>query len=135
MTFIWIGLIITLTLIELLTSNLITIWYVISSIIALALSLFIDSYLIQFSIFSIIGTILLLFFRDNFFNILKEKREKLLLGKTAIVCEEVSKKKTGKVKVGYKKYNAVANKKIKKDKKVKIIGINGYILKVEEVKK
>ena len=135
MTFIWIGLIITLTLIELLTNNLITIWYVLSSIIALVISFFTDSYFIQFSFFSIIGTILLLFFRDKFLNIIKEKRENQLLGKTAIVCEEITKKKKGKIKIGYRRYNAFASKKIKEGKKVKIVSINGCILKVEEVKK
>ena len=135
MTFIWIGLIITLSLIELLKSNLITIWYVLSSIISFVLSFFIDSYLIQFCVFSIIGTLLLFFYRDNALKILKEKKEKLLIGKTAIVCEEISKKKMGKVKIGYRKYNASSNKKIKKEKNVKIVGINGHILKVEEVKK
>ena len=135
MIFIWIGLIICLTLIELLTNKLITIWYVLSSIMALILSLFMDSYLIQFSVFSITWTILLLLFRDKFSNILKEKRKKLLLGKIAIVSEEITKKKVGKIKIGYRKYNAISNKKIKKEKKVKIIDISGCILKVEEVKK
>lgn len=135
MAFIWIGLIITLTLIELLNGNLITIWYVLSSIVALLLSFFINDYLIQFSVFSIIGTILLFCFRDKFLNIVKEKIEKLFIGKTAVVCEEITKKKLGKVKIGYRKYNAIATKKIKKDKFVNIIGINGYTLIVEEVKK
>lgn len=134
MTFIWIGLIITLTLIELLKNNLITIWYIFSSICALFLSFFIDNYFIQFGVFSVIGTALLLFFRDKFLIILKEKREKILIGKTAIVIEDITKKKIGKIKIGYRMYNAISNKKIKKGAIVKIVSIDGYILKVEEEK-
>lgn len=75
MVWIWIGLVVTLTLIELLTKRLITIWYVVSALIALMLSLFVDSYLIQFSVFSVLGTILLFTVRDYSFNILKNIKQ------------------------------------------------------------
>lgn len=79
MTWIWLGLIITLTLIELLTKNVVTIWYIASAIVSLILSLFIDSFLIEFFIFAIIGTILLFTTRDYLINkirLLKKKAGK-----------------------------------------------------------
>ena len=79
MTWIWLGLIITLTLIELLTKNIVTIWYIGSSSISLILSFFIDSFLIEFLVFAIIGTILLFTTRDYLIkkiNELKSKRDK-----------------------------------------------------------
>ncbi len=78
MIWIWLGLIVALTLIELLTTKLITIWYVLSAIIALISSLFIDSYLIQFSVFAVIGTILFFTVRDYFLiklNNIKNKKK------------------------------------------------------------
>ena len=76
MIWIWLGIIVTLTLIEILTKNLVTFWYIGSAIIALILSLFIDSYLIQFLVFVIIGTILLFTVRDKFIIKRKELRNK-----------------------------------------------------------
>ena len=45
MVWIWLGLVIALTLIEVLTTNLVTIWYIASALVSLILSLFINSYL------------------------------------------------------------------------------------------
>ena len=66
MLWIWIGLVVALLLIEVLTKKLITIWYVLSGIISFILSFFTDSYLIQFLVFSILGTVLLFVLRDYF---------------------------------------------------------------------
>lgn len=77
MTYIWIITIILLALGELMTSNVATIWYVISGIVALILSLFIDNYVIEMLVFIILGTILLIIFRPILNSYLKEKISKL----------------------------------------------------------
>ena len=76
MAWIWLGLIITLTLIELLTKNIVTIWYIGSSIISLILSLFIDNFFIEFLVFAIIGTILLFTTRDYLIKKIDERKSK-----------------------------------------------------------
>ena len=133
---IWLGLIITLTLIELLTANLVTVWYIASAILALVLSIFIDNYLIQFSVFVIVGTILLFTTRDYLMRLLVKKKEKTnldrVVGMTGVVTEEISKNKPGEVKVDGKKWTAISDKKIKVDSIVKILEIDGVKLKVEE---
>jgi len=137
MVWIWLGLVIALTLIEVLTTNLVTIWYIASALISLILSFFVDSYLIQFSVFVIVGTILLFTTRDYLLKLLVKKKEKTnldrVVGMTAIVTEEITKKKPGEVKVDGKKWTAIANKKIKVDSTVKVLEIDGVKLKVEEV--
>lgn len=132
MVWIWIGLIITLTLIELLTTNLITIWYVGSAFVALILSFFIDSYLIQFFVFAILGTILLFVVRDKVLKILNEKKKDKIINKVGVVIEEIKKNKAGKIKLNNRKYIAIANKKININHKVKVIEIDGVKLKVVE---
>jgi membrane protein implicated in regulation of membrane protease activity len=136
MMWIWLGLIITLTLIELLTANLVTVWYIASAILALILSIFIDNYLIQFSVFVIVGTILLFTTRDYLMKLLVKKKEKTnldrVVGMTGVVTEEISKNKPGEVKVDGKKWTAISDKKIKVDSIVKILEIDGVKLKVEE---
>lgn len=137
MVWIWLGLVIALTLIEVLTTNLVTIWYIASALVSLILSFFVDSYLIQFSVFVIVGTILLFTTRDYLLKLLVKKKEKTnldrVVGMTAIVTEEITKKKPGEVKVDGKKWTAIANKKIKVDSTVKVLEIDGVKLKVEEV--
>ena len=132
MLWIWIGLIISLLLIELLTNNLVTIWYVGSAIIALILSIFIDNYFIQFLVFAILGTILMFTLRDNAAKLIREKIKEKLLNKQGIVVEEVRKNKPGKVKINKRKYSATSSKKINVGHFIKVVEINGNKLKVIE---
>lgn len=59
MGYFWLGIVIFLTIIEAATVDVLTIWYVISGIITIILSFFIDNFILQFAIFTILGTILL----------------------------------------------------------------------------
>ena len=77
MIWIWLGLIIVLTLLELSTKNLVTIWFVGSAIVSLILSIFVDNYFIQFIVFVLLGTILLVTCRDYLLKIIKAKKIKL----------------------------------------------------------
>jgi len=137
MVWIWLCLVIALTLIEILTTNLVTIWYIVSALIALVISLFIDNYLIQFSVFVILGTILLFTTRDFLIKLLVKNKETTnldrVIGMTGVVTEEINKKSIGEVKVDGKRWSAIADKKIKVDSTVKVLEINGVKLRVEEV--
>jgi membrane protein implicated in regulation of membrane protease activity len=136
MVWIWLGLVVTLTLIEILTTNLVTIWYIASALVALVLSFFIDSYLTQFAVFVILGTVLLFTTRDYLVKLIVKKKEKTnldrVIGMTGVVTEEITKKKAGEVKVDGKRWTAIADKKIKVDSTVKVLEIDGVKLKVEE---
>ena len=68
----WLILVIILALIELLTINLATIWFVISGIVALIISIFIDNYTLQFSVFVIGGVILLITTKPILTKLLKQ---------------------------------------------------------------
>ncbi|MBR6690493.1 MAG: NfeD family protein [Bacilli bacterium] len=138
MVWIWLGIVIVLTLLELATVNLVTVWFIASAIVSLILSIFVDSFFIQFLVFVILGTILLITTRDYLLKWLGNKKEKTnldrVIGMEAIVTEEIGKNKPGEVKVDGKRWTAVANKKIKVNSTVKVLEINGVKLKVEEVK-
>ena len=81
MIWIWLGIIIVLTLLELSTKNIVTIWFVGSAIVSLILSIFIDSYFIQFLVFVILGLILLVTLRDYLVKLIKDKKIKWLMKK------------------------------------------------------
>lgn len=137
MVWIWLGIIIALTLIEIATVNLVTIWFIASATVSLILSLFIDNYFIQFLVFVVLGVILLFTTRDYLLKLLGNKETKTnldrVVGMTAIVTEEIKKNVPGEVKVDGKRWTAIANKKIKINSIVKVLEIDGVKLKVEEV--
>ena len=139
MVWIWLGIVIALTFIELATVNLVTIWYIASALISLVLSFFIDSFFIQFLVFVIVGTILILTTREYLLKFLGNKSQKTnldrVVGMTAIVTEEIKKNVSGEVKVDGKKWTAISNKKIKVGSEVEVLEIDGVKLRVKEVVK
>lgn len=137
MAWLWLCIVIVLTLIEVSTINLVTIWFIASGIIAMILSLFVDNYFIQFFIFVVLGIILLITTRKYLVNISSNKAEKTnldrVIGENAIVTLEIDKNKIGEVKIDGKKWSAISSKKIKEGSTVKVLSIEGVKLKVEEV--
>lgn len=61
MFYMWLGIIIILALIEIMTVNLTTIWFVMSGLVTLILSFVIDNILIQMFVFVVLGLILFIF--------------------------------------------------------------------------
>ena len=137
MFWIWIGIVISLALIEILTINLTTIWFVASGLLSLILSIFIDNYLIQFGVFVIGGFLLLVFTRSYLLNKINIGAIKTNLDRVidsvGIVTEEIKNNKPGEVKIDGKKWTAISNKEIEKGKKVLIKRIEGVKLIVEEI--
>ena len=137
MFWIWIGIVISLALIEILTINLTTIWFVASGLLALILSIFIDNYLVQFGVFVIGGFLLLIFTRSYLLNkinigVIKTNLDRVI-DSVGIVTEEIKKNKPGEVKIDGKKWTAISNKEIEKGKNVLIKRIEGVKLIVEEI--
>ena len=136
---VWLILVIILALIELLTINLATIWFVISGIVALILSIFVDNYTVQFSVFVIGGVILLITTKPVLTRLIKEHKEKTnidrIIGMTGTVTEKITKEKNGAVKIDGKEWTAYADKQIKKGEIVKVLEIKGVKIKVERERK
>ena len=137
MVWIWLGIVLFLTLVEASTAGLVTIWFVASGIVAMIISIFIDNYLVQFSVFVLLGILLLITTRKYLVKLLGNKDEKTnldrVVGMTAIVTKEISKNNPGEVKVDGKYWTAISDKKIKVQSTVKVLGIDGVKLSVEEV--
>lgn len=137
MFYIWLAVVILLAIVEIISINLTTIWFVISGVLALFLSFIIDNFIIQFAVFVIMGIVLLITTKPYLERILKSRQVKTNLdrveGMTGIVTGEITKKGFGEVKVDGKLWTAYADKKIKINTMVKILKIDGVKLKVEEV--
>ena len=138
MTIIWLLIVIALALIEVFTINLCTIWFIVSGIVALILSIFDVTVSVQIATFVILGTVLLFTTRKPLEKMLNKTKQKTnidrVLDMEGIVTEEIDKNLPGEVKVDGKKWTAISDHKIPKDATVKILKIEGVKLIVEEVK-
>lgn len=136
MFYIWVAIIILLSIVEVMTINLTTIWFVVSGLLALALSFVTDNFMIQLGVFCIGGILLLITTRPLLTKWLSTKKVSTnldrIIGMRGIVTEEITKNGTGEVKVDGKKWTAYADKKIMVDSTVKVLLIDGVKIKVEE---
>ena len=118
----WLITIIILTIIELATEGLVTIWFITSGIIALIVSLFINSFYIQFLVFGSLGIILIITTRSFLEKKLKSKKNKndlnKLIGMQGVVTKTIKKDTIGEVKVDGKLWSAVSTKRILKNQTV-----------------
>ncbi|MDQ5984030.1 MAG: hypothetical protein RUMPE_01061 [Eubacteriales bacterium SKADARSKE-1] len=94
MSLIWLGIIIVLSLVELVTAQLVSIWFVIAGIITLIVSLFCESVLIQVIIFAVVTLILLALMKPILKKVMNFKKEDTNLGrnigKRALVTAEIN---------------------------------------------
>ncbi len=137
MEFFWLAIVILLGVIELVTVNLVTIWFIASALVSLLLSFFDIPFIVQFGVFVILGTILLITTRKTLQKKVDSFKQSTnldrVIGTEGIVTEKITKHNSGEVKVDGKRWTAVADKTIQEGKIVKIIKIEGVKLIVEEV--
>lgn len=138
MEFFWLGVVLLLSVIEMATADLITIWFIASGIVTLIISFFDIPFVAQVGIFVILGTVLLISTRKMLVEKLNKNKQKTnldrVVGMEGIVTEKITKHNPGEVKVDGKKWTAISNngKIIGEGKTVKIIKIEGVKLVVEE---
>ena len=138
MTLFWLVLFVVLALFELVTVNLVSIWFAIGAIITTFVSLATDNIMIHLAVFTISSILLLLLTKP--FVMKMKKRDviptnlDMVIGKTGVVTEKIEKDGIGEVKVLGKKWSAYSDKEVEEDSKVKVLSINGVKLKVEEIK-
>lgn len=134
----WLVLVIVLAIIELVTVNLLTIWFCFSGVVALIASFYIDNVAVVATIFALLGIFLLFTTRP----ILKEylptqkrvlKLEKLI-GKYGVVTKDISDDEEGQVKVSNRKYPAISDKKLSVGTEIEVVNIDGLKLIVKKKK-
>ena len=134
----WLILVIALAIIELVTVNLLTIWFCFSGIVALILSFYIDNVAIVATVFAVLGIFLLFTTRP----ILKEylptqkkvKKVEKLIGRIGIVTKDIRPDMEGEVKVSNRKHIAISDKKISKNTEIEVINTDGLKLVVAKKK-
>lgn len=133
---IWLILFIVFLIIEVITINLVTIWFAIGSLAAFISTYFTDSLIIQCIVFVIFTALTLLITKPvlNKFRIIRNEglNYDRIIGKIGVVTKKVSKQESGRVKVDGKDWMAISDKEIEVNKEVEILKIDGVKLIVKE---
>ena len=136
MWFMWLLIIILLAILEVVTINLVSIWFIISAIVSLFLSFAVDSFYIQFAVFVGLGIILLLLTRPYLVKKLSKGKVRTnfdrIIGKEGLVTEKITKLKVGEVKVDGKRWSAISKDVIDVGSTVIIEDIDGVKLIVRK---
>ena len=135
-TWIWLVIIIILSVLEVETVSLFSIWFIVSGIVSLILSILNVNFTICFGVFVILGLILLVTTRKSLLKVLKVKKENTnldrIVGKKGVVTEDITKDNIGEVKVDGKRWSAYSDTDISKGECVKILSINSVKIKVKK---
>lgn len=135
MFYTWFAIVVILGLLEVLTTNLVSIWFVISGIITMIISLFTDNICIQIIVFVVVGIILMPISRKLYKKIkVVNERTNIdrIVGMKGIVTMDITKDNIGEVKVDGKRWSAYSDTDIFKGEIVKVLSINSVKIKVEK---
>ncbi len=135
----WLAVGVFFLIVELLTTALVSIWFVPSAIITCLLSFVVDSLLIQVAIFVVLSAIFMVVCRKIYNKHIKKPVDDVdqnenLLGKTATVTENTN-AITGRILVGDVYWKAVSENGdiIPKGETVKIKSVNGTTLVINKL--
>ena len=133
----WMIIFLVLLFVELVTVNLVSIWFAVGAFASFIATYFIDSLTIQIIIFIVVSSIVLVLTRKIVKKIKGDKVEATnldrVIGKIGIVTEKITKLEPGEVKVDGKKWSATSTGKISVGSKVEILSIDGVKLNVKEM--
>lgn len=135
MLYIWLLIVVLLGLLEIMTTNLVSIWFVISGILTMIISLFTDSLYIQIGVFVIIGVLLMPMSKRIYKKINTKKvctNLDRIIGMKGVVTSNITKDLIGEVKVDGKLWSAYSTSSINKGEYIKVLSIDSVKLKVEK---
>lgn len=136
-TIIWAIVLIVMIIAEFMTQQLVSIWFVVGSAVALMASLTSINFTAQFIIFLVVSIIALVLTRPFVKKIISKEKTKtnadMVIGNIATVIETISLEDgTGRVKINGLDWKASSDTHIEVGEKVKVIRIEGVTLIVEK---
>lgn len=134
---VWLITFLVLLFLEIITVNLVTIWFALGALAALITTTITDNTTIQFAVFIVVSIITLLATKPVVKKLRKRKviptNLDRVIGKEGIVTKDISKNSYGEVKVGGSVWTATSKEKIEKDSQIRVLKIEGVKLVVEKV--
>ncbi len=138
LAWVWLGLAILFIVIELLTFNIITLWFAIGALVSVFISFLPIPFSYQILIFLLISVTLLVLTRPLVLKKLEEKKQKTnvdsLIGKKVLVVKAILPFEKGEIKINGTIWSAKTegNEKIDKDSECTILRIEGVTAIVEK---
>ena len=125
-----------LLFVELATQNLVSIWFVLGSLAALGVSFLTNNLLLQILVFVLVSIIALIITRSlvkrfKDYDITPTNSDRVI-GKIGEVTKDIKKNQYGQVRVFGEYWTAFSDHSIDAGTKVRILGIDGVKLEVEE---
>ena len=134
---VWLISFLLLLFIEVITINLVTIWFALGSLAALITTILTDNVNIQVIVFIVVSAVSLIITKPLVAKLRKRKITPTnldrVIGKEGVVIKDISKNSYGEVKVGGSIWTATSANNIKKDSQVKVLKIDGVKLVVEKI--
>lgn len=131
---IWLGLIVILSIIEAVTVELVSVWFIASAIVSLILQVLGLDFKLCFIIFVLLGIVLMITTRKYLLKLLQVKKTSTnidrIIGMKALVTKDI--KDVGEVKVDGKIWTAVSDDALSAGDYAKVLEINSTKLKVEK---
>lgn len=131
---IWLGLIVILSIIEAVTVELVSVWFIASAIVSLILQVLGLDFKLCFIIFVLLGIVLMITTRKYLLKLLQVKKTSTnidrIIGMKALVTKDI--KDIGEVKVDGKIWTAVSDEILSAGDYAKLLEINSTKLKVEK---
>ncbi len=134
MFYFWFLVAVFLGILEVITTNLVSIWFVISALLAMGVSFLTDNLVIQIGIF-VVGGVVLMPISKKLYAKIRGKGAKTnldrIIGMKGIVTEDIENGNIGEVKVDGKRWSAYADTDIHKGENVEVLAINSVKIKVK----
>lgn len=131
---IWLGLIVILSIIEAVTVELVSVWFIASAIVSLILQVLGLDFKLCFIIFVLLGIVLMITTRKYLLKLLQVKKTSTnidrIIGMKALVTKDI--KDIGEVKVDGKIWTAVSDEILSAGDYAKVLEINSTKLKVKK---
>ena len=135
---VWLIIFIGLSVLEMATINLVSVWFAVGAFLAAVTTLVTDDLTIQIAVFVISSAVTLACTQPI---VRKLRTRKIIptnldrvIGKIGIVTEQITKLEPGEIKVDGKRWSALSTRKIEVGRKVEVLSIDGVKLHVKEVK-
>lgn len=137
MVWFWLGLFVVALLLEIVTADMISIWFSLAAVPSFILALLGASVLWQILVFLVIAAILLFLTRPVMKKYMKTNEIKTnidaIIGSKGVVIKEITPDTVGRIKIKYIEWSAISNEHIGMDHLVRVLDVDGNKLIVEKI--
>lgn len=137
MIYIWLSVAIIAIVIEVITSDLTSIWVSAAAVPSLILAIFVEIWWIQLVVFIVVMVLLIVLLRPVVLRYIKRNEIKTntdaIVGMQAKVICEIKPDEIGRVKLGGNEWAAVSNEDIQVGENVEVLAIEGVKLIVRKI--